>query len=374
MVKSPVLWALALLLAAGSQPRAAGIISGDRLDEPVKKQRRSKRRSRRRKASKPPSGGGDIQVGPAVRELSAPTGTRRSRRGRRGKRAAAAAAATPAKGGKKGGIFPVYEAGGRWMVIERVPAGSSHRSVTRGTELVVIGSRGVDKFYASRSTRTYLAACENNRPAPTLGYLLKASSAKNFKRVGTPVIALPLRKGVRFNPAKAWFYRLANEVREDTYKKLEKTIRGKILEDVASGAYLMDPEDEGGHKFAKDPDPEDILMKIDFGSKIRYRGMSNPFVLVDDVKISRSRRRCVRLFDGDKPVGDCAEMPHELLSETQGLKFVAYDPSRRNRPFVLAFTDKEPLWGHERWGIQLTQKGPKVFLKDALDPKCRAGF
>ena len=67
-------------------------------------------------------------------------------------------------------------------------------------------------------------------------------------------------------------------------------------------------------------------------------------------------------------------MPHDLMAETAQLRFVAYDPSGKGSPFLLAYTRGEPLWGHERWGFQLTAKGPRLFLHDALDPRCRESF
>jgi hypothetical protein len=62
------------------------------------------------------------------------------------------------------------------------------------------------------------------------------------------------------------------------------------------------------------------------------------------------------------------------MAETSLLEFVAYYPNAGAWPFVLAHTVSEPLWGHERWGFQITSQGPKLFLRDALDPRCREGF
>ena len=115
-------------------------------------------------------------------------------------------------------------------------------------------------------------------------------------------------------------------------------------------------------------------MKIDFGSKLSLQGHPEAFLLIEGSQIGGSYRRCMHLLDGEEPLGRCTWMPHALMAETRLLNFVAYDPSRQGRPFILAYTETEPLWGHERWGFQLSEKGPKMFLRDALDPRCREGF
>ncbi|MBI4060511.1 MAG: hypothetical protein HY403_03690, partial [Elusimicrobia bacterium] len=82
----------------------------------------------------------------------------------------------------------------------------------------------------------------------------------------------------------------------------------------------------------------------------------------------------LRLADGGRLLGPCVEMPHELMSETAQLRFVSYDPSGGGSPFLLAYTHGEPLWGHERWGFVLRRGGARLFLRDAMDPRCREGF
>lgn len=288
---------------------------------------------------------------------------------------AAGAAATlersPRAGSKVPGIFPVYEAGGRWMVVERPGA---KRLVRRGTELLVIGSKGVERFHAAQSTRTYLAACEGPKPVPTTAFLLSAGSARSFAKVGTPVIAIFLKKGAKVDPSRAAFRPLPNQAREAVYRRLEEPLREAVLADVSSGAFPIAADDPEGQLLARNPNPEKLQMKIDFASRIGYRGLPEAFLLVEGVQVSRAYRRCLRLFSGEKPLGACAEMPHQLMTETRGLEFVAYDPDGRGRPFLLAYTEAEPLWGHERWGFQLTDEGPRLFLRDALDPRCRAAF
>ncbi|MFH2202374.1 MAG: hypothetical protein ABIJ96_04625 [Elusimicrobiota bacterium] len=323
--------ALMLLLFA-APVWSAGVISGDK---PVSKEKR---------------GRGDIQVGPDVEEKRPLT-----------------------QGKSRPGIYPVYEAGGRWMLVDREPQ-MSRRRVRQGSLLAVIGSSGVDVFRVGGTTRTWIAACEGRHPVPRTAYLLTAGSAKKFAAVGTPIIALLLPKGKTFDKKRSWFYPLRNEVKEQTYQKLQDAIRAAVVSDLRSGAFQIDVTDEKGHAFAKDPDPQAVQFKIDFGSKIRYLGFADAFVLVEGTQISQTYRRCLRMFNGIKPMGDCEEMPHELNVETRQMQFVAYDPNRRGRPYIFAYTKTQPLWGHERWGFRITDQGPELFMRDALDPRCRAGF
>ena len=103
-------------------------------------------------------------------------------------------------------------------------------------------------------------------------------------------------------------------------------------------------------------------------------GLKAPVVLITGAQIGGTYRRCLRLADGDKLIGPCAEMPHDLMAETTQLRFITYDPSGKGSPFLLAYTRGEPLWGHERWGFVLRSSGVRLFLRDALDPSCRAEF
>ncbi|MFC1679985.1 hypothetical protein ACFL2T_07235 [Elusimicrobiota bacterium] len=339
--------ALLLALLAGAPALwAAGVISVDPGEPAYQRPERGKHR------------GGDIQVGPAVRNKPA---------------AASKKKPLSRAGSRVPGIFPVFETGRRWMLLERVEKGGT-RMLRKGSRLVVIGSRGVEEFYAARSTMTYLAGCEGFHPKKSLAYYLRGRKAKHFKKVGTPVIAILLRGGKSFDSKRALFYPLRNEVKESVYQRFEAGIRNSVIEDIKSGAFAIAIEDEKGHAFAQKPDPQGFLVKIDFASKIRLRGFKKAFMLVEGAQVSKSYRRCMRLFEEDSPVGKCAEMPDQLMTETRNLNFVAYDPAGRGVPFVLAYTKKAPLWGHERWGFQLTDSGPKVFLQDALDPRCRESF
>jgi hypothetical protein len=329
---------LTLLLALGPI-WATGVISSDR--------------GNAKRAPRAPARGGDVQVGVDVNNAEPP-------------------AREVARGSRVPGIYPVFEAGGRWMIVDRSPR--RKHLLRRGGRVLVIGSRGVAPFRIARSTRTFGTACEDRRQVARTAYYLTSKRASSFKRVGTPVIAIRLKRGTRYNPKDAWFYRLKNAVQESTYQDLGATLKSSIADDLRSGDFQIKLNDKVGHDFARSPNPDKIQMKIDFGSKIRYRKFKDAFLLVEGAQVSNTYRRCMRLMGSNKPVGNCAEMPHELMVETRQLKFVAYDPSKRGAPFILAYTEGKPLWGHERWGFQMTDKGPKLFLRDAMDPKCRSGF
>ncbi|MEE8425332.1 MAG: hypothetical protein V3S11_05865 [Elusimicrobiota bacterium] len=328
---------LSVILASAAW--GTGVISSERYDGVPAPQ------------AKKDTGSGDIQIGPAVR---------------------APAKKKSLRGSTVPGIYPVYESGGRWILVER-PKGR-RRTARKGTQVLVIGSRGTAPFTLSRSTRSYAIGCKARRPAPKLAYLLTAKSAKNFRKVGTPIIAIRLKKGSRYDASGGAFSTLKNAVSDETYKLLENKVRGAVMDDLRAGRFLIKLDDAPGHLLARNPNPNKLQLKFDFSSPIRYRGLKKASVLVEGVQVSRSFRRCLRLIAGSDPIGDCAEMPHELMVETRQLRFVAYDPSRRGRPFVLAYTQDPPLWGHERWGFRITDKGPKLFLRDALDPRCRASF
>ena len=273
----------------------------------------------------------------------------------------------------KPGIYPVYQSGSRWMLVEK-PAQGRAAEVRKGTRVLVIGSSGVDEFYVSAATRTLLAGCKGARPVPKPAHLLSSRSPRAFERMGAPVIALLLRDGAVYDPARASFSALSDDADETLYSRVRQAILDATLADAASGGFSFLPDDEEGRRFASRPEPEKVQMKIDFSSRLRMAGVKDARLLVEGTQISKTYRRCLRLFSGDKPLGGCAAMPHVLMAETRLLKFVSYDPSGQGRPFVMAYTESEPLWGHERWGVQLTGKGPKVFLEDALDPRCRESF
>ncbi|MFA5139973.1 MAG: hypothetical protein WC728_12140 [Elusimicrobiota bacterium] len=273
----------------------------------------------------------------------------------------------------KPGIYPVYQSGPRWMLVEK-PAQGRKPEVRKGTRVLVIGSTGVDEFYVSAATRTLLAGCRGARPAAKPAHLLSSRSPKAFERVGAPVIALLLREGAAYDPGRASFRALSSDADEALYSRVQQALLDATLADAASGDFAFVAGDEEGRLFAARPEPEKVQMKIDFSAGLRMAGVKDARLLVEGTQISKTYRRCLRLFSGDKPVGGCAVMPHVLMAETRLLKFVSYDPAGQGRPFVMAYTETEPLWGHERWGFQFTRQGPKVFLEDALDPRCRESF
>ena len=212
---------LALILW-GPEARGIGIISVDE-GEPG-----YSREGGRKRGKKEAPSGGDIQVGPAVNE-----GKRRRNRMPAAEPVADDSAAPSAEatetaevpppkgliGSRVPGIFPVYEADKRWMLVERVPAGGK-RIVKQDTQLVVIGSKGAAQFHAATSTQSYLPACRDAKPAKTLAFLLSAKSPKNFQQVGTPIIAIAMKPGASFDSSRAVFYALRNEVKEEVYQKL----------------------------------------------------------------------------------------------------------------------------------------------------------
>lgn len=353
----------AVLLATALNARAAtsvmSVDPGDKAYEATQEQAPEKGKKKRK--GRPATPAGDIQVGPDTKRPSATPEL--------SPRKAPRPTKTPA-GSRVPGIFAVYSMGTRWMLVER--EGSAKPA--QGSNFVVIGSRGLGEFRVDKATKTWEAACENGKKVPRRGWLLGGGDAKAFSRVGTPVIAILLKPGARFESSRAQFSALKNQAGEPLYQRLEKSLKAAILSELRSGEFQMELGDEEGHRTAANPDPDKIRLKIDFAARLKLSGFSDPVVIVDGAEYSRSARRCLRLVDGDQVVGPCVEMPHELMAETAALDFVAYDPSRSGKPFVLAFTEKPPLWGHERWGFQNTGKGPRLFLRDALDPRCRDSF
>jgi len=180
--------------------------------------------------------------------------------------------------------------------------------------------------------------------------------------------------GTVYDVSQALFTPLKNEVGESVYKKLDFAIRKTNVSDLKEGAFPILPDDQDGAALAREADPLRLQMKVDFASPVQVKGLKDPLVLIEGTQVSNSYRRCLRLFEDKEPLGGCVEMPHVLMTETRQLDFVAYDPSRAGSPFVFAYTTEAPLWGHERWGFQVNAQGAKLFLRDALDPKCREGF
>ena len=326
-------------------------------------------------AAAPPPAEGSVDAGPTDAGISAPKP--------QGEQAAAEPAldlgalpgleAGPSRSNKPKerqaprGILPVYETPEGWMALDR---GGKRAAIPRGTAFLVIGSKAAGVLTSGPGT-AITAACVDRKPAKVPAYPLSGNAQSGL---GTPIIAIRVPRGRSLDTKQARFYPLVNEVNDETYQSVGDALRQAVLADLAAGKFKLKADDAGAQQYAKEPDPKKLQLKLDFGSKIRIAGMSKAFLLVEGANISKSFRRCVLLLNEDAPVGACADMPHDLMAETQLLEFVAYDPNGRGTPFILAYTTREPLWGHERWGFQLTPKGAKRFLMDAQDAKCREGF
>lgn len=287
--------------------------------------------------------------------------------------AALLAVALPARAqeayGNKG-LFPVYETSGQWVVFDKRPNKAHPTPIGPGADYLVIGSSGAELFTVKRDSGTYGGACRGHKPLRLRAGLLVGPRHK----VGRPILGIHVPEGFTLKGSRAVYASLASEVSDATYQTLGDALRGATIADVKSGAFRFKPDDPMARTFPGDPKPESIQTKIDFGAKIRVAGLKDPFVFVEETEIGASSRRCMRLADGAKLVGDCAQMPTALMAETDLLQFVAYDPTGRGSPYILAFTKTTPLWGDERWGFVVRDSGPRLFLVDAMDVRCREGF
>ncbi|MBI3564184.1 MAG: hypothetical protein HY079_03195 [Elusimicrobia bacterium] len=181
-------------------------------------------------------------------------------------------------------------------------------------------------------------------------------------------------EGFTLKGSRAEFKSLANQVGEPVYQALGAALQAATVEEVRSGAYRFKPADDGKDAFLADPKPEKVVVEIPFAARVTVAGLKEPWVLVTNAAVSNSARRCLRLADGDRLVGSCVEMSSDLMAETGLLRFVSYDASGKGNPLLLAYTKDAPLWGHERWGFALRAPGARLFLRDAMDPRCREGF
>lgn len=269
------------------------------------------------------------------------------------------------------GIFPVYEAGEQWAVFDKRPKVSkADKKLAVGSRLLVVGSEGAQAFDIARTSGTYGAMCRGHKPLKLRAALLKGPR----KAVGRPIIGIAIPENFTLKGSKAVYKALKNETGEPTYAKLLEPLKTATLEDIGKGEFTFRPDDAAAQAFQQNPKPEQIQIKIDFGAAVPIAGLKDPFVFVEETQISASSRRCLRMAEGDKLLGGCVEMPRALMAETDLLQFVAYDPSGKGAPFLLAFTRKTPMWGDERWGFILRGSGPKLFLTDALDSRCREAF
>lgn len=268
------------------------------------------------------------------------------------------------------GLFPVYVSGPQWVIFDKPRKGADPRDLMAGARYLIIGSEGADVFVVGRTSATYGGACRGKKPLKLRAALLKGPRSS----VGDPVLAVKVPDSFALKGSRASYSALANAVDEPLYQLLGSTVAAAAAAEAKAGALRFRSDDEGASAFLADPRPEKVASKIDFAARLPVAGLKRATALVTDGQISSSHRRCLRLADGDRLVGGCVEMPHDLMSETAQLRFVSYDPSGKGNPFLLAYTKGEPLWGHERWGFLLRATGPRLFLRDAMDPRCREGF
>ncbi len=268
------------------------------------------------------------------------------------------------------GLFPVYKSGNQWVIFDKPRKSGKTTDLMPGSKFLIVGSIGADLFVVGRTSATYGGGCRNKKPLKLRAALLKGPRAT----VGEPVMAIKVPDDFQMKGSRARYDALENKVDEPLYRLLGSTLTAAALQEGRSGAYRFRADDEGSAAFLADPKAEKIAMKIDFAAHPPVAGLKAPTALITDAQISSSHRRCLRLADGDRLIGRCAEMPHDLMSETTQLSFVAYDPGGKGSPFLLAYTRGEPMWGHERWGFILRGTGARLFLRDAMDPRCREGF
>jgi len=268
------------------------------------------------------------------------------------------------------GLFPVYETTGQWVIFDKRPDKRHPTPLGPGQTFLVIGTSGAELFVVKRDSGTYGGACRGHKPLRLRAGLLVGPRRK----VGRPILGIHVPPSFSLKGSRAVFTPLSSQVSDATYQALGDALRQATLADVRSGAFKFKPDDATGRRFAADPKPEQIQTKIDFGAKLDVGGLKDPFVFIEETEIGASTRRCARLADGPRLVGGCAEMPLALMAETDLLQFVAYDPTGRGAPYLLALTKTTPLWGDERWGFAVRSTGPRLFLEDAMDIRCREGF
>ncbi len=268
------------------------------------------------------------------------------------------------------GLFPVYDVGGHWLIYDKTTAPGGSQALRPGGRFLLIGSAGADVFDVAHASAAYGGVCSGKKPARLRAAILRGPRAS----VGDPILALKVPAGFSLNGSRAVFAALPNAVGEPVYQALGAALNAATVDEAKSGVFRFKVDDEGASAFLADPKPDKISLKIDFAAKVKIAGLTAPVVLVTGAQISNSFRRCLRLADGDKLIGGCVEMPSDLMAETALLRFVTYDPSGKGGPLLLAYTKDEPLWGHERWGFALRASGARLFLRDAMDPRCREGF
>jgi hypothetical protein len=268
------------------------------------------------------------------------------------------------------GLFPVYDVGGHWLVYDKTTAAGGSQSLRPGGRFLLIGSEGAELFDVAHASAAYGGACRKKKPARLRAAILSGPR----KAVGDPILALKIPDTFSMKGSRAVYEALPNAVGEPVYQSLGVALTAATVEEAKAGAFRFKTDDPGASSFLAEPKPEKISLKIDFAARVKIAGLAAPMVLVTGAEISNSFRRCLRLADGDRLIGGCVEMPSDLMAETALLRFVTYDPSGKGGPLLLAYTKDSPLWGHERWGFALRATGARLFLRDAMDPRCREGF
>lgn len=283
--------------------------------------------------------------------------------------AAARPAAAQEEYGAKG-LFPAYDAGGHWLIYDKTTVKGGSQALRLGGRFLLVGSAGAELFSVAHSSAAYGGVCRGRKPARLRAAILSGPR----KAVGDPIVAIKVPESFALKGSRAVYRALPNAVDEPLYQSLGAALNAAIVEEAKSGAFRFKADDEGAAAFAADPKPEKVLVKIDYAAKVEVAGLTDARVLVTGAQISNSFRRCLRLADGDKLIGGCVEMPHDLMAETALLRFVSYDPGGKGNPLLLAYTKDAPLWGHERWIFALRAAGARSFIHDAMDPRCREGF
>lgn len=268
------------------------------------------------------------------------------------------------------GLFPVYDHAGTWLVYDKASRKGAASALTPGSRFLVVGSRGADLFSVARASATYGGACRGRKPLRLRAAILKGPR----EEVGDPILAIKVPPRFSLEGSRALYADLPNAVDENVYRSLGAALAAATVSEAKEGAFRFKLDDAGASSFLADPKPEKVLLKIDYAARPRVAGLAAPLVVVSGAQIANSFRRCLRLADGNKLLGGCVEMPSDLMAETALLRFVSYDPSGNGSPFLLAYTKQAPLWGHERWGVALRAAGARLFLRDAMDPRCREGF
>ncbi len=268
------------------------------------------------------------------------------------------------------GLFPVYISGNQWIIFDKPRKTANPKDLMPGSKFLIVGSEGADLFVVGRTSATYGGACKAKKPQKLRAALLKGPRSE----VGDPVMAIKVPDNFQLKGSNARYDALANKVDEPLYQLIGSTLSAVSAREASSGAFRFHADDEGASAFLADPRPDKVALKIDFAAHPPVAGLASPTALVTDAQISSSHRRCLRLADGDKLVCAFPEMPPDPMTETAQLSLAAYDPSGKGAPFLLAYTKGEPLWGHERWGFVLRNGGARLFLRDAMDPRCRDGF